>query len=874
MNHQHPPKFFLRFFKWFCDPELHPFIEGDLLELYRERSEEVGKKKADRRFVQDVFLLFRPGVVRNLQINISQNALDMFRHNILITFRNFKRNKTSFLINLFGLATGLACVLMIYLWVSDEWKMDKFHENDARLYQIMQNFERINGIVTDGITPANLAGALKEEIPEVEYAVSINNRYYFYEDGILSDGDNHLKARGIYAGKDYFNVFSYPLAQGDKNLALADKNSLAISKSLAQKIFNSTDDVIGKTIEWEHKIFDWGDTFLEGVFQISGVFEDPPPSSTAQFDLVFNYDLLMDKVDNTNDWNTDAADTYVILKEGADVESFNEKITDLLRSKHEHRKYCSLFAQQYSTRYLYGRYENGAQAGGRIAYVKLFSIIALFLLVIACINFVNLSTAKASTRLKEVGVKKVSGASRKALIIQFLQESVVLVFLSTFIAFLLSSLLLPRFNEITGKQLQLNLDGGGILALASIVLLTGLAAGSYPAFYLSGFKPASVLKGKLKISLGEQWVRRGLVLFQFTLSIIFIAGFIILHKQLEFIQKKQLGYNQDNIVAFASKGKTGNKVESFMLGLKDVPGVAQATNIWGGSLMKNKNFSVSPSWEGQGADEAIIVPRPHVGYDFIETLGIELIEGRSFSRKYGDEESKIILNEAAVKLIGYENPIGRTLTRGSAKLEIIGIVKDFHNESLHEEIKPTFIRFLPGGKDVMVKIKAGEEVATIKRLKDYYESFHPGFSFEFTFMDAAYQSLYEAEKRVASLSNYFAGVAIIISCLGLFGLAVFTSERRKKEIGIRIVLGASVFGIVKLLTGDFTKTVIAAIIIATPVSYLIAESWLTGFAYKMDLKWGLFLLPGLSVLLIAWCTVGLQTIKAARANPAESLKNE
>ncbi|MCB0629903.1 MAG: ABC transporter permease [Saprospiraceae bacterium] len=869
-----PPKFFLRFFKWFCDSDLHPFVEGDLYELYRERVEALGKKKADRRFALDVLLLFRPGMIRKIGWLENLNTLDMFKHNLLISFRNFKRNKTAFGINLLGLATGLTCVLLIYLWVRDERNVDQFFENDDRLYQVMQHFYRPDGIQTMNITPAQLAQALVEQLPEVEYAVPVNNRYYGQEDGVVSVGDRYLTATPLLAGKDYFQVFSYTLLEGSKEQVLAGKDGIVLTESLARSLFGTTDNIVGRSLNLEQKLFDWQANFLEGAFQVSGLMADPPPNATAQFDMILPYAHLLDYSADAAEWHTDAADTYVLLREGTNIESLNEKMTSLLRSKDEERQYCALSAQQYSTRYLYGNYENGVPSGGRISYVRLFTLTGVFLLLIACVNFMNMATARASTRQKEVGVKKATGASRKQLIFQFLSESTLLAVLAAVIAVGLTYLLLPQFSEMTGKELHFGFDPGLLLGLLSIVLLTGLIAGSYPALYLSGFHPMAMLKGKEHTSLGEQWVRKGLVVFQFSLSVVFIAGVLILNRQMTFLQQKQLGYQQDNIITFTSKGKTSDGVETFMAGLREIPGVVQATNIWGGSFLKNKDFGAAPHWEGQAEDETIIVPRPHVGYNFIETLGIELKEGRSFSRAHQQEENKVILNEAAVALIGYDEPVGKMLTRGDTKLEIIGVVKDFHNESLHQPIKPTFIRFLPSGKGVIVRMQAGTESATIERLKDYYEQFHPGYPFEFSFMDAEYQTLYESEQRVTVLSDYAAGIAIIVSCLGLFGLATFTMERRKKEIGIRKVLGASLFGLVRLLSSDFTKTVLGAIALALPLCYLLAKNWLAGFAYRIELQWWLFLLPGLMVLLMAWGVVGIQTMKAARANPVDSLKVE
>ncbi len=790
----------------------------------------------------------------------------MWKHNIILTFRNFKRNKTSFLINLIGLSTGLACALLIYMWVNDEMNMDKFHKQDEQLFQIVQNYERTEGIKSRAITPAYFAKEIKEALPEVVYAIPTNNEYNFTQPGIVAIGEKQVKAQPIFAGKDYFHIFSFPLLEGNKDQVLADKNLVVISEGLAEKIFNTTENAVGKMIRWEHDVF-------ENEFIVSGVFKNLPTNSTEQFDIVLNFENALDPYEESRNWNTDAARTFFILKKGTDLEQFNKKLTAVLHAK-PHRENCSVFAQQFSTIYLHGEYENGKIAGGRIAYIKLFSLIALFILIIACVNFMNLSTARASTRMKEVGVKKATGASRGNLINQFLGESILMVSLSFLASIFMISMSFPQFNEITGKELDLNMDSQTLISMLGIVLITGIIAGSYPAFYLSGFKPASVLKGKLQISFGEKWIRKGLVVFQFGLSFIFIISFLIINRQIDFIQQKKLGYDKNNIVCFTSKGQASQDLPIFLEQIKKIPEVLSATNIEGGRYVGNKNFGTAPTWDGVPVTQQIRVPRPHVGYDYLKTLGIELIEGRSFSKEF-NEEDNVIINESAAKLIGYENPVGKYLNRGpNYKIQIIGVVKDFHNESLHHKISPTFIRFSPTGKDIMVKIKAGENQATIQKLKESYEKFHAGFPFEFTFMDDDFQKMYDSENRVAALSDYFAGIAIIISCLGLFGLAMFTTERRRKEIGIRKVLGSSVFGIVKMLTSDFTKIVIVAISISIPISYLIAQKWLNNFAYNITLTWWLFFIPALLVLIIAWATVGLQTVKAASVNPVESLKDE
>jgi ABC-type antimicrobial peptide transport system permease subunit len=487
----------------------------------------------------------------------------------------------------------------------------------------------------------------------------------------------------------------------------------------------------------------------------------------------------------------------------------------------------------------------------------------------------NLSTARASRRLKEVGVKKAIGVLRKTLIVQHLGESMMMAMLALITGVVIVFLLLPKFNLITGKQLILGFDWNLLYGSLIITFFTGMISGGYPAFYLSGFRPVDVLKNKLSTSMGELWVRKGLVIFQFSISILLIVAVVIIYLQMNFVQSKNLGYKKDNVITFERQGKLNSSLESFLSEVKNINGVINASSV-SGSVTNINSTSWGHTWEGQLPD----VPEVeffgvNVNYDFIETLSIEMIKGRSFSNDFGTEESKVILNETAVAAMQLADPIGKWIQLFGMKREIIGVVKDFHFQSMYEEIKPIFMTCNPTHTNtVIVKIQSEASVTTISKLKDLYHRHNPGVVFEFQFLDNEYQALYVAEQRVASLSKYFAVIAIVTSCLGLFGLAAFTAERRTKEIGIRKILGCSELRIIRMLSADFTGMVVIAIIIALPVSYFVAKYWLEGFAYRVELEWWFFIGAGLVALLIAWFTVGMQTIKAARINPAKTLKEE
>jgi putative ABC transport system permease protein len=785
----------------------------------------------------------------------------MLKHYLLIIYRNFLRAKSYFLINMVGLSTGLACTLLIYLWVRDEYRMNKFHENDERLFQVMEHQQYADEIMTTSSTPGVLAETIKEEMPEVEYAATTT----WVNNFTLSVKDHNVKARGYAVGKDYFQIFSLKMLQGNPAQVLNDKLGMVISRDLAKKLFGTDENAIGKMVELQH----------EKTFHVTGVFEGTPPNSSIQFDFATSFEEFKDENQWVKEWGNNGPSTFIVLKQGTDPSSFSEKIKDYIKGKTDESN-VTLFIQRYSERYLHGNFQNGKQAGGRIEYVKLFSIIAAFILVIACINFMNLSTARASRKAKEVGIKKSIGAQRRSLIFQYLSESMVTALAALVIAWIAVWLFLPQFNLITGKQISLHVtDTELVLAFFGITLFTGLIAGSYPAMYLSGFKPASVLKGEVKGSLGELWARKGLVVFQFFLSVILIVSVMVIYQQIQFVQNKNLGYKKDNLIQFPMEGKVKTSLKTFLDEVKKIPGVLNASSAGHNFLGRNNNTS-GLQWEGKNPEDLILFENVGTNYGLLETLGVELVEGRFFSEDYGSDTSKIIFNEAAIRVMNLKDPIGKKIKLWDRyDLEIIGVVKDFHYQSLHDVVNPLFFRLRPEDTwTMMVRLEGGKEKQSLDALTAFYKDFNPGFTLEYQFQDQEYARQYEAEQRVATLSGYFATIAIVISCLGLFGLAAFTAERRLKEIGIRKALGSSSTNIVILLSGDFTKMVLLSIILALPVSYWLLDEWLQRFQFHIPLKAWYFIAAGILALIIAWLTVASQAIRAATVNPVKCLRTE
>ncbi|MEM8524131.1 MAG: ABC transporter permease [Bacteroidota bacterium] len=787
----------------------------------------------------------------------------MFQHILKSTFRNFLRHKNSFFINLIGLSTGLACALLIYLWVNDERSFDQFHENEV--YQFMSNHPNDAGVETWRWSPAELGETIEEEMPEIEKTASASGM--FPSSFVLSVDNQKIKTKGQFVDNQYFQLFSYPILDGNSKELLPAKNAIAISESVAMRLFNTTENLIGKTVDWNLDQF--GNQAV-----ISGVFKDLPSNSSQQFEVTFSFEFYKEMLGRSMHWGNYNAETYALLAGGTNVENFNTKIKNYIATKRENDE-IELFLQAYADRYLNDKFEDGKQAGGRITYVRLFSLIAVFILLIACINFMNLSTARGTVRMKEVGVKKTLGADRKSLITQYLGEAILLTSLALVVAIALVFLLLPQFNQVTDKQLSLSFQPQLMLVLFGITFLTGIFAGSYPAFHLSGFKPTAIFKGKIHNSIVELWAREGLVVFQFVLSLVLIIAVTVVYQQVEYIQDKNLGYEKEQVLYFSLEGKGIKNPETLASEVKKLPHILNASSMWGSFVGRTASTGGQFNWEGRDPEKQIRFNHLSVNYDALELLDVKLSQGRSFASQFGEESSKIIINEAGIEAMGLKNPVGKTFDLWEKQYEIIGIAEDFHFESLHRSIGPFFIRYSQGNLDkVIVKIEKGKEQLAIAELQKFYKNYNPGFEFNYTFLDDDFQSLYAAESRVAVLSRFFAGIAILISCLGLFGLAAFTANRKKKEIGVRKVLGASVSNIILLITKDFTRLVLVAILIGVPIAYHLTSNWLNNFSYHINLNIGFFLVAAAIVVIIAWLTVGSQAIRAALLNPKEVINEE
>jgi predicted permease len=790
----------------------------------------------------------------------------MIKNYFKTAWRSLFNNKIHSAINILGLSVGLACSLLIFLWVQSELSVDSFFKNDERLYKVYEREYYQNHIDGNYDTSGPLAEELKKRIPEVEDAVMMEEDN---ELTALQAGDKILKAEGTGASSGLFSMFGYPLLEGTPASAIASTVSIALSEKTAAAFFGSPQNAMGKTIRLDNK----------KDFRVTAVFKDLPATVSRKFDYVISWKALQQDQHWLTSWSNSGPLTYVLLREHADPALVDKKLTNF-RNLYIHDSsaayHVELGLQKFDQVYLHSHFENGKVAGGRIEYVHLFSVIAIFILLIACINFMNLTTARSVKRAKEVGVRKTIGAMRSSLIAQFISESLVLTAFAVVIALLLMILLLPMFNSITQKQLALPFNQVSFwINILIITLVTGLISGSYPAVYLSSFNPVKVLKGVARLGVGALWFRKGLVVFQFVLSLTLIIGTIVVSRQISFIQNRNLGYDKENLIYIPVEGELVTKYTSFKNEALQLPGIQSVSFISDNPVNLDQGTN-GVDWEGRSPNTSISFEHPDAGYDFATTMKLKLAEGRYFSKDYPTDKDGFVLNQTAVKSMGITDPVGKFITVNGRKGPIIGVLKDFNFRSLHEAIKPMVMQFGENETygSILLRTEPGKTKEAVENLAKLCQQFNPAFPFTYFFADEEYQKLYNNEQIVGKLSNVFAFLAIFISCLGLLGLIIFTAEQRTKEIGIRKVLGASVTSIMQLLSADFLKLVFIAILVASPVAWLVMSKWLSDYAYKITISWWVFAAAGGLVVLIALFTISFQALKAAIANPVKSLRTE
>jgi len=798
----------------------------------------------------------------------------MLKNFLKIAVRNIFRNKTYSFINIFGLSIGIACSILIILWIHHELSFDRFHKNSSDLFIVAEKFYNQNGIEYGSALPYPAAEELKKDYPEI---LKVSRVYNLKEFLFVHNDKRFIENRILTVDPEFLTMFSFALIHGDANSVLDDPNSVVITKKTARKYFGNANPV-GKMLRVDNQ-YD---------LKVTGVLDDIPRNSHLNFSILVPLSSKLIR----NDFETDrwqfsdvVFSTYVLLRKNQIYNDVSKKIAPIMQ---KHIKDCKDELFLYPITKLHTNPEIAPEDSLSIdmKYINIFIVIAFLVLLIACINFMNLSTARSMIRAREIGIRKVVGSNRRNLITQFLGESLLLALIAGFLALLIVELLLPSFNRLSGKILTIDYSNVGILlSFGAIIFFVGIVAGSYPAFYLSAFQPIAVLKGKLLVDLKSSKLRKIFVVVQFALSICFIIGAIIFYDQLNYMKNREVGYDKDNLISIPMVMPWGTslksyKYDTFKAELMNNPNIVGVTQSFS-SPADILTAAGEADWDGKYPNQYVRIHWLTVHFDYCKTLGIKIIKGRPFSRdfktdvNFPHDKASFIVNEEAEKLMGVKSAVGMKLTLFHKTGPIIGVMRNFHYHHMKTKIEPLAIFINPYfNKYILIKLQPENRKASLDFIKKTWEKFSPDYPFEYSFVSKDYNSLYMHEEKMGKILTGFTVFAILIACLGLWGLTSFIMERRTKEIGIRKVLGSSVLEIITILIKDFTQWILLANLIAWPIAWYIMNRWLQNFAYKTDISWWEFALSGGIALVIALATVSFQAIKAATANPVESLRYE
>ncbi|MEX1240511.1 MAG: ABC transporter permease [Cyclobacteriaceae bacterium] len=867
-----PPRWLDKLVERFCAPHLVEEVMGDLHERYHLRVRRFGQAKARKQYWREVLAYARPHIFKRRPSPYPKPIFtDMLRNYFKIAFRNLLSKKFYSAINILGLSIGMTCCMLIFLYVNHELSYDKFHSKADRIYRLVTDIKTPTETIKISITSAPMGAYLKKDFPEVEEVARMYHR------SVLLQRDEHQyqEDQTLFADASFFDVFDFLVLRGNVRTALVDPFSVVITEDAAKKYFGE-ENPIGQSLR------------MEGSFDltVTAVVRNVPSNSQVEFDFLISMSTLLEKLDpdRKEEWGNFGFYTFLLLPELTNPEALEDKFPAFMErhisGMREDEMYYSLFLEPLRRVYLYtGR---GGPVTGSLSNIYFFSIIAAFILLIACINFMNLATARAAERAKEVGIRKVNGALKRQLTIQFLSESILLSLFAFVLASIFTELLLPAFNELSGKIIDESIfyEHNYLLLLFLLALGVGILAGIYPAFVLSGFQPVSVLKGRFSTSSRGLVLRKALVVVQFAISIMLIAGTVTVYTQLNYMRSQELGFTKEQmlVINFRRDDKVMRQMEAIKNSLKSHPRVLSAAAS--SSTPGQSNSGAFTNIENpDGEMQASNIHLYSVDFDFLEQYQIEVVAGRSFSRDFPtDSTQAMIINEAAAASYGYASPeeaVGKRFSQWGREGQIIGVIKDFHIRSLQQQIQPLTIRIATNDfKLISLHIEAKDIPSTLAALERQWSALVPHRPFDYFFLDEAFDQQYRNETRFGKLFICFGGLAIFIACLGLLGLISYTVVQRMKEIGIRKVLGASESSIIRLLTKDFLKLVIIAFLIATPIAWYVLREWLADFAYRIEIGAGVFLLAGLGALLIALATVSWQSIRAALANPVDSLKDE
>ena len=790
----------------------------------------------------------------------------MIRNYFKTAWRNILKNKFYALINITGLTVGLSVGLLILRWVSDELSFDRFHTKADQLYQVnAQIGTGSSKQIWDGVQPPIATFALRE-VPGVKAAVRMVGYYGYsifqYQDKVLKPGDNGM----YYVDPSFFKVLDFKLLKGDVNRPFPNQQSIVITETTAKRFFGDTDP-IGKVLKGDNK-----DNFV-----VSGLLADFPQNSTFKADILFSIDLKASSYTAADYWKSMDADwgdyyatTFLQLQPNVSIKSVQDKLTAIhIRNQSGvDASKVKYLLQPFTQLHLY--HPDGTESG--MQTVRVFLIVAVLILLIACINYVNLSTARAMLRSKEVSVRKIIGAERRQLFAQFIIETSLFFLIALMLAFFMVKILMPFYNDLSGKQMQFNLLDPGVWKVIGFTVIGTLIASSiYPALLLSSFKPINALKGKLSLGVGNALFRKGLVVTQFIFSIGLIISTLVINSQLKYIREKELGYDKSYVFAFGM-GSMQKNYEGIRTELLNQPGIH---NISSGAanIMMADNTTSDTNWDGKNPKESFLIHPMYIDKYYISFFKLKMALGEAFTGMASDSVH-YILNETAVREAGIKDPVGKMFSLHDRRGTIIGVVKDFHMASLKQKIEPAIFVYQPSCWKMFIKTSGKDAPLAVEAAKRIWAKYNPGFPFEYRFMDQMYDSMYKSDQRSGALFSVFAGIAIFISCLGLFGLATYTAQVKVKEIGIRKVLGASVANITTMLSKDFLLLVVLSLVIASPVAWYAMTKWLQDYAYKTSIQWWVFVLAGVSAILIAFITISFQAIRAALANPVKSLRSE
>lgn len=787
----------------------------------------------------------------------------MLKSYLTVAFRNIFRSRLFSVVNILGLSFGMSSALLIFLWVNDELQVNQFHSKVDRLYRVMENQTYTGGkTYTFEATPGPMAPVIKEKYPEIEMA----SRWTWVSSNLLQFEDRSFKEGGRWVDPDFLFMFDFPLLAGDPKTALSGSKSIILTETLAKKFFGDQDPM-GKLLVMNTK----------DSYQVTGIVKDVPKNSTLTFEYLLPFETFFNENKGWIDsWGNNNIRTFILLAKGTDPVAFQSKFVDEVKD-HNKETNVKLFIQSLRESYLYSDFSEGKQNGGRIEYVRVFSVVAIFVLVIACINFMNLSTAQASKRAKEVGLRKVIGAQPRQLFRQFMGESFLTVSLSALAAIGIAALVLPLFNELTGQELSLSLlDRKMIFTFLGLIAFTSVLAGVYPALFIADFKPVQVLKGQLKSGRQAAIFRKTLVVVQFFLSIFLIVSTIVVYRQMDFMQNRDIGFVRDNVFYVWMEGGMASKYETVRTRLLQSPGVESVTMSFQ-SPIDIGNSTMGIEWEGKDPNESVLFANLDVDYDFIQSMKMTMVEGRAFDRSIVSDTVGYIVNEKGAEKFNFEGgTVNKDLTMWGRKGKIVGVVKDFNFGSLHAPIEPLILRVIPKVQwgCLLVRAKPDETSEAIASVEKLWKEYIPAYPYRYSFLNQDWDEYYKAERQRGKVFNALSTLSILISCLGLFGLSAFSAERRIKELGIRKVLGATVPGLLNLMAREFTILVAIAAAVGCPVSWYFMTGWLKNYAFHVNVGWATLVFATLVCLIVSLATILYHSLRATMTNPAVSLRYE